>query len=57
MVKQVLSDRFEIDAPIQPDYWLSLSAVGPGPTDRVTLSIPALRLGHYKVDGPEGKEG
>jgi hypothetical protein len=51
-VKEVRDGAFKIDAHMQPDYWLPLSAVASSMTDRLTTSFDKGRLGDFKAGSP-----
>jgi hypothetical protein len=55
-VKEVHGDRFKVDAPMQPDYWLPTNAIGQPAGDRLTLTFAKDQLGEYKIDGPPSDE-
>ncbi len=51
-VKEVRGSALKVDAPMQPDYWLSTGSIRLARTDRIDLAFPKDRLGDYKLDGP-----
>jgi hypothetical protein len=52
-VKRVSGDLFEVDASMEPDYWLSPDAVASASSAAVTLSIRGDQVDGYKVAGPD----
>lgn len=54
-VKEVTPHAIKIDAPLQPDYWLSREQVMSFTTERVTLTIEKDHLSDYKRSGLEAK--
>src|SRR5579884_321825 len=56
-VREVRGDRFKVDAPIQPDYWLPIGRVATATPYRVTLSFDGDLLESAKVDAPSGYDG
>ena len=51
-VKEVRGSAFKVDAPRQPDYWLSTGSIRLAGTNRIDLAFPKDRLGDYKLDSP-----
>ena len=52
-VKAVRAGAFQVNASMQPDYWLSTSQVATCAADRVAVAFDKDRLGDYKLDAPE----
>ncbi len=52
-VKDVASGCFQVDASMQPDYWLGTGTIASSTGTEVRLSIPKDRVGDLKLDGPE----
>ena len=50
-VKEVQGDRFKVDAPMQPDFWLSTSAIASASGGQVMLSVNSDRLDEYRGGG------
>jgi len=53
-VKEVQGNMFKVDAPMQPDYWLSSSQVSGSMGDGVSVSFNNGELDQYRMDGPDG---
>jgi len=56
-VKEVHGQFFKVDAPMQPDYWLSEEHLASSSGGEVRLSFTEDRLGDYKLGDPEDYEG
>ena len=54
-VKEISGDCFKVDAPMQPDYWLSSDSVASNAGGNVVLTFTKSGLGDAKQDGPEHK--
>jgi len=52
-VKEVRGQYFKVDAPMQPDYWLSLDNVSAGTGGQVMLGFNKDRLGDYQMGSPD----
>jgi uncharacterized protein (TIGR02271 family) len=52
-VKEIRGRYFKVDAPMQPDYWLSLDNVGAGSGGQVVLGFNKDRLGDYQLSSPD----
>jgi hypothetical protein len=47
-------DRFKINAPLAPDYWLPKSAIaGMAPGGDLVVSLPSDEIDDAKIPGPE----
>ncbi|MGE0135247.1 MAG: hypothetical protein AB7L91_12640 [Dehalococcoidia bacterium] len=51
-VKTVQPSAFEVDAPMQFDYWLQSSLVRDASAERLALTFNEADLGGYKMDRP-----
>jgi hypothetical protein len=51
-VKQVEGNFFEVDAPVQPSFWLPTSAIASRMGQRVTLIFQQESLDHYRSEPP-----
>jgi Uncharacterized protein conserved in bacteria (DUF2171) len=51
-VKEVQQGSFNVNAAMQPDYWLPTSTVASTAVNRVTLNFPKDRLDDYKRNEP-----
>ncbi|HMO96203.1 MAG TPA: hypothetical protein PKD27_08770 [Tepidiformaceae bacterium] len=52
-VKELRGEYFKVDAPMAPDYWLSLDCIrggGAAVQDRVQVEFAENELGDYKRD-------
>ena len=56
-VKEVHGQFFKVDAPMQPDFWLSEEHLASGSGGEVRLAFSEDRLGDYKLGDPEDYEG
>jgi len=56
-VKEIHGAFFKVDAPFQPDFWLSQDHIGTGSTDELRLSFSEDRLADYKLGDPEDYAG
>lgn len=56
-VKEVQANAFKVDAPMQPDYWLSSSCVRSMEGGQVFLDVTQERLGEYKMANPDDTRG
>ncbi len=57
-VKEIRGRYFKVDAPMQPDYWLGMDAIGSrsgttGDGSGVYLTIPKSRLSEYTIANPD----
>lgn len=52
-VKAVAADRFKVDRPMQPDIWLTNTAVADVRDGRVILNALTEELGEYTEGPPE----
>jgi hypothetical protein len=51
-VKAVVGLYFHVDAPMQPDYWLSMDTIATVSPTRITLNVHADRVGEFARAGP-----
>jgi hypothetical protein len=49
-VREWRDEAFKVDAALQPDYWLPLTAVATATPDKVLLTFPKDQLGGMKLD-------
>jgi hypothetical protein len=49
-VREWRDEAFKVDAALQPDYWLPLTAVATATPDKVLLTFPKDQLGGMKID-------
>jgi hypothetical protein len=49
-VKEAFGDRFKVDAPLKPDFWLSCSIIESATPTSVMTTFPKDRLGDYKLE-------
>ena len=54
-VKDIAGTAFKVDASMQPDYWLPITAVASNDAAGVRMDFTKDHLGDFKVDGPEGR--
>ncbi len=52
-VKDVAGGCFQVDASMQPDYWLGMDTIASSTSTEIRLSIPKDRVGDLKLDGPD----
>ena len=52
-VKEVVGDRFKVDASMQPDYWLPTRSINAITDQDVQLGFTKEELGEAKVEAPE----
>ena len=52
ILKEVRGRFFKVDAPMQPDFWLSDDCLGPTSGSDVRLRISKDRIGDYKTEEP-----
>ena len=52
-VKAVGAGVFKVDAPLQPDYWLSTALIASSATTTIVLTVAKDHLGDYKLANPE----
>lgn len=48
-VKEVSSDAFKVDAPMQPDYWLNNDTIDMATNQTVTISLSKVDLDQAKI--------
>ncbi|MGE0541542.1 MAG: hypothetical protein AB7R89_15315 [Dehalococcoidia bacterium] len=55
-VKEVRGGLIKVDAPLQPDYWLSASAIDQPLGNGLAVTFAKDELSEYKVDAPDPAE-
>jgi len=55
-VKEIRGRYFKVDAPMQPDFWLTLDNVGAGSGGQVVLGFNKDQLGDYQLSSPDETE-
>ena len=52
-VKEIRGRYFKVDAPMQPDYWLTTDTITSSSGQAVMLTFPKDRLGDFKMGEPD----
>jgi hypothetical protein len=52
-VKEIVGNCFKVDVSMQPDFWLGMDTITSLNASEVLLSIPKVRVGDFKLQGPE----
>lgn len=54
-VKEIQGSAFKVDAPMQPDYWLSTQSVSGAMGDGVSVSFSNGELDQHRMERPDGQ--